>query len=300
MKILYLTQERTYKRKIREAFLAVKLQNQMSKDEILEGYLNTIYFGRGAYGIQAAAQAYFDKDAKDLTVAESAVLASVLNSPSALDPANGKEARERAARPLPVRARRHGRCRQRSTRPQAAKIYDRLPKFPKIPVTNQYGGQKGYLMTLAEPAARGGRLQRDRTSTVAGSRSSRPTTGRHQKAAQTAVQEQRPEDRPQLHIALASVEPGSGALRAMIGGRDFLKSQFNWATGVGLAGLGLQAVRAGGRPQGRDDPQLDLQRQLAARAAQRRGHREPGQPELRHGQPDLRRPSTRSTPRTST
>ena len=98
VKILYLTQERTYKRKVREAFLAVKLQNQLSKDEILEGYLNTIYFGRGAYGIEAAAQAFFDKHAKDLTVAESAVLASVLNSPSALDPANGKDARERAAR----------------------------------------------------------------------------------------------------------------------------------------------------------------------------------------------------------
>ena len=94
VKILYLSQERTWTRKIKEAFLAVKLQNELTKDEILEGYLNTIYFGRGAYGIQAAAQAYFDKDAKDLTVPESAVLASVLNSPSALDPANGKDSRE--------------------------------------------------------------------------------------------------------------------------------------------------------------------------------------------------------------
>ena len=61
VKVLYLSQERTLSRKVKEAFLSLKIQQQKSKDEILEGYLNTIYFGRGAYGIQAAASAYFDK-----------------------------------------------------------------------------------------------------------------------------------------------------------------------------------------------------------------------------------------------
>ena len=59
VKILYLNQERTYSRKAKEAILSLKIQRQMSKQQILEGYLNTIYFGRGAYGIQAAAKAYF-------------------------------------------------------------------------------------------------------------------------------------------------------------------------------------------------------------------------------------------------
>ena len=68
VKILYLSQERSYKRKLKEAVLSLKIQQQLSKSEILEGYLNTIYFGRGAYGVQAAAQAYFDKDAKDLSL----------------------------------------------------------------------------------------------------------------------------------------------------------------------------------------------------------------------------------------
>ena len=86
VKILYLSQERTLTRKVKEAFVSLKIQRQQSKDEILQGYLNTIYFGRGAYGIQAAAQAYFDKDAKDLTVQEGAVLASVLNSPDGVRP----------------------------------------------------------------------------------------------------------------------------------------------------------------------------------------------------------------------
>ena len=95
VKVFYLSQERTFTRKVKEAFVSLKLQRQTSKDEILQGYLNTIYFGRGAYGIQAAAQAYFDKDAKDLNVAEGAVLASVLNSPTALDPAGGADNRQR-------------------------------------------------------------------------------------------------------------------------------------------------------------------------------------------------------------
>ena len=94
VKILYLTQERSLDRKVREAILSLKLQRKMSKEQVLEGYLNTIYFGRGAYGVEAAAQAFFDKPAAELTLRESAVLASVLNNPTNLDPANGKEAKQ--------------------------------------------------------------------------------------------------------------------------------------------------------------------------------------------------------------
>ena len=68
----------------------MKIARELSKDQILEGYLNTIYFGRGAYGVDAAAQAYFRVPASQLTVPQSAVLAAVLNSPSNLDPAVSK------------------------------------------------------------------------------------------------------------------------------------------------------------------------------------------------------------------
>jgi membrane peptidoglycan carboxypeptidase len=93
VKILYLTQEQSLKRKLKEAFLSLKLQREQSKQQILEGYLNTIYFGRGAYGIQAASMAYFDIPAQDLNLKQAAVLASVLNDPNDLDPEEGKEAR---------------------------------------------------------------------------------------------------------------------------------------------------------------------------------------------------------------
>ena len=93
VKILYLSQERTLSRKVKEAFLSLKVQQQQSKSAILEGYLNTIYFGRGAYGVQAAANAYFDKPAKKLTVPESAMLAAILNSPNYLKPERGAPGR---------------------------------------------------------------------------------------------------------------------------------------------------------------------------------------------------------------
>jgi membrane peptidoglycan carboxypeptidase len=92
VKILYLTQDQTIKRKLDEAVLSTKIQRELTKEQVLEGYLNTIYFGRGAYGIQAAARAYFAKDAADLNLRQAAVLASVLNNPSRFDPANGDSA----------------------------------------------------------------------------------------------------------------------------------------------------------------------------------------------------------------
>ena len=99
VKILYLTQERSCTRKIKEAILSLKIQQQLSKQEILEGYLNTIYFGRGAYGVQAAAKAYFGSRRRaSSTLQQSAVLASVLNNPRSYDPANGKRNKRGAAR----------------------------------------------------------------------------------------------------------------------------------------------------------------------------------------------------------
>src|SRR5699024_6952912 len=86
--------EVSYERKAKEIVIAAKMTNEWSKDQILEAYLNTIYFGRGAYGIAAAATAYFNKPLEDLTVEEGALLAGVIQSPTALDPLNNPEASE--------------------------------------------------------------------------------------------------------------------------------------------------------------------------------------------------------------
>jgi penicillin-binding protein 1A len=95
-KNLFLTQERTFQRKMQEVVLALWLEQKFSKDQILELYLNRVYFGAGAYGVEQAAQRYFGKPAKKVTVAEAALLAGLVKSPSRLAPTrnfNGAQAR---------------------------------------------------------------------------------------------------------------------------------------------------------------------------------------------------------------
>jgi membrane peptidoglycan carboxypeptidase len=236
VKILYLTQERSYTRKIKEAILSLKIQRQQSKTEILEGYLNTIYFGRGAYGIEAAAQAYFNKHAKWLTLRQSAVLASVLNNPTGMDPANGADAKDE----LEARYDRVlGDMGELNMVPaeEAAKAAERLPKFPKQEPGSTYGGQKGHMLKLVKDELH--RLgYTDEEIDGGGLRVTTTFTPEAMKAAEDGVLEAKPEGfgDKQLHIGVASVEPGTGALRGFYAGQDYLDSQINWAVAGGSVG----------------------------------------------------------------
>ncbi len=229
VKVLYLSQERTITRKVKEAFLSLKIQREKSKNEILQGYLNTIYFGRGAYGIQAAAQAYFGKDAKDLSVREGAVLASVLNSPGNLDPAESPEARQRLV----------GRYRyvldgmaKMGSLPAARVVTAerRLPRFPQIKQSDQYGGQKGYMLAMVKKELLAQNFT-DAEIEGGGLRVTTTFTRGAMSAAAHAVRQERPKGLKQLHIGVASVDPRSGALRGFYAGQDYLKSNggLNWA-----------------------------------------------------------------------
>ncbi|NYG54144.1 transglycosylase domain-containing protein [Nocardioides perillae] len=236
VKILYLTQERALKRKIKEAFLSLKVQRQQSKREILEGYLNTIYFGRGAYGIQAASEAFFDVEAKDLNLRQAAVLASVLNNPSALDPANGEDARER------LRGRYEYVLTQMAEteaidEQRAERAMQRLPKFPEIEADNQYGGQRGHVLTMVKDELLRLGFQEEEIE-GGGLRVTTTFTRQAMDAAREGVEAQRPEGfgPQQLHVGVASVEPGTGAVRGIYGGQDYLQSQINWAVAGGQAG----------------------------------------------------------------
>ena len=97
VKSLLLTPERSYERKIQEVILSLRLEQQLTKDEILYLYLNQIYLGDGAYGIAAAAQVYFSKDVEDLTLPEAAVLAGLPQAPSRYLADPSREACTRAA-----------------------------------------------------------------------------------------------------------------------------------------------------------------------------------------------------------
>jgi membrane peptidoglycan carboxypeptidase len=235
VKILYLTSERSYKRKVKEAIVARKLSKQQTKDQILEGYLNTIYFGRGAYGIEAAAEIWFGVRAKELNLRQSVALASVINNPTQFDPANG-EANATAML---------GRMRHvlsgmvemgKITSAEADEAGKALPKFHKGAATPSLGGQRGHALALVKKE-----LVRLGVATEAqidggGLKVYTTLSRKAMKATEEGVKEIRPTGRKQLHVAAASVEPGTGALRAFYGGQDYLESQLNWALAGGQVG----------------------------------------------------------------
>src|SRR5512133_3504317 len=148
IKILYLNSERTLTRKFRELFLAYKISKKMSNEDILAGYLNTIYFGHGAYGVQAASQAYFNIDAKKLSVRQAAFLATVVNNPSMYDPS---EKNNRARILSRYRYVINSMAEMGDITPaQAATYAQKLPKFPEVPANQRYGGPKGFLLKMVE------------------------------------------------------------------------------------------------------------------------------------------------------
>src|SRR3954469_8339995 len=98
VKNVYLSSERTFSRKIKEAVLSIKLEQEFSKQEILTRYLNTVYFGRGAYGIGAAVRTYFGHDLSKVTLPEAAYLAGLIRSPETADAANPKQVPEAIVR----------------------------------------------------------------------------------------------------------------------------------------------------------------------------------------------------------
>jgi len=247
VKILYLNQDRSYTRKVKEAILSLKIQRQQSKKEILANYLNTIYFGRGAYGVQAASQAYFRKPAKELNLRESVVLARVLNNPTAYDPANGDTAKESLKAGYDFILKAMARL-DYITEEQSTKAQRRLPKFPPVVKEDSYGGQRGHMLAMVK--AELARLGYPEEEVVG--KGLRVTTTLRKKdmdAAAEGVKEARPEGfgDKNLHVGVASVEPGTGAIRGFYGGQDYLQSQLNWAVAGGQAGSILKpfALAAG-------------------------------------------------------
>lgn len=247
VKILYLTQQRTLKRKIKEAFLSLKIQQKQSKSEILEGYLNTIYFGRGAYGVQAAANAYFGIPAKQLNASQSAMLAAVLNSPNYLSPDRNDASRSALLNRYDYVVR--GMVSMGAIgESDAAEISDKLPDVKKPTTSNLYGGQKGFMLDLVKSE-----LTRlgfsDEEIEAGGLRVTTTFTRKAMDAAQKAVEQERPDgfSDKQLHVGVASVDVKTGGLLGFFAGQDFLQSQINWAAAHDSPGSAFKpfAVAAG-------------------------------------------------------
>ena len=233
-KTAFLTPDQTIKRKIRELIIAIKLENSMTKDEILENYLNTIYFGRGAYGVETAAQVYFGKSVRDLTLRQSAVLASVLRSPGYYDPGLREGNAERLA------ARYRYTIRGMVSAGWADKKLLENLEMPKVLARSKTGilaGPKGYLVSAVQKELNNLGFS-DEKLMVGGLRVTTTLNKKAQEAAVLAVEKESPKDAPDdLYIGLAAVRPGTGAILAMYGGRDYVERQLNNATqGITQAG----------------------------------------------------------------
>jgi membrane peptidoglycan carboxypeptidase len=220
----FLTQERSWTRKLRETLLAVKLETLVSKDQILNDYLNTIYFGRGAYGIEAAAIAYFGVPAAELTPAQGAVLASLIKSPNGLAPEDQPEQlRARWGYVLDAMV-------ERGWLTQQQRQQAEFPRIIKQRATDRLGGQTGFLLNAVTTELI--TLGFDETEIQRGGLHITSTFDRRaQRAAVRAVQDAGPQSATKgLRIGLAAVRPGTGEVIAMYGGRDFIDDQINNAT----------------------------------------------------------------------
>lgn len=216
-KLLFTGGDRTLSRKIRELVLANQLELQVSKADVLELYLNTVYFGNGAYGVERASERYFGKTADSLTVAEGALLAGLIRSPTAYDPVrNPQQAKER--RDLVLRLMREQskitatEWREATAAPivitpplETASIAPHFVDTVRQELIDVLGAERVYggglsVYTTIEPAIQ---QEAEKAASVFSS------------------------DEPE--VALVALRPSTGHVVAMVGGRDFSANQFNLA-----------------------------------------------------------------------
>ena len=238
-KTAFLTPERSIQRKIKELVIAIKLENQFTKDQILENYLNTIYFGRGSYGVQTASQVYFGTTVDQLTTAQAAVLASILRSPGLYDPGFKKENLPRLEKRFTYVI--DGMVEANWLDAEKAKKI----KFPVINprvTSGALAGPKGYVISWVEHELN--KLGFTDEQLLVGGYIIKTTLVKDaQEAAVAAVNKEAPTKAPEnLHIGLVAIKPGTGEILAMYGGKDYLKYQFNAATqGIASGGSSFKA-----------------------------------------------------------
>ena len=233
-KTAFLTPSRTIQRKIKELVISIKLENQLSKDQIFENYLNTIYFGRGSYGVMTASQQYFNRNVDQLTNAQAAVIASILRSPGLYDPAfkKGNEARL-IARFDYVK---NGMIEAGWLDAKAATKMKFPPVAPRS-TSGQLSGPKGHIIEAVQKEL--AKLGFSQEQLLVGGLVIKTTLDqRAQQSAVDAVNKFYPAKAPDnLHVGLVAIRPGTGEIVALYGGRDYLARQLSDATqSIALAG----------------------------------------------------------------
>jgi membrane peptidoglycan carboxypeptidase len=229
VKNYFLTQDQTLSRKAKEIMISIKIAKQKSKDQILEDYLNTIYYGRGAYGVQTAAKAYFGKDVSKLNAAEGALLASVIRGPSYYDPGLGAEQKKNAEERVDYVL--EG-MQSQGWLTEEQRRRSTVPKVVKYQAGRGASGPTGYLVAQVKAELKGRVKLTDADIDRGGYKIVTTIDKKSQDAAVKAVRARMPEGAAgkDLHVGLTSIKPGDGAVVAMYGGADYGKTQFNAAT----------------------------------------------------------------------
>ncbi|GAA3371959.1 transglycosylase domain-containing protein [Streptomyces sannanensis] len=235
VKNYYLGQEQTLTRKGKEFFIAIKLDREKSKDHILEGYLNTSYFGRSAYGIQAAAQAYYGKDIRDIDTAQGAYLASLLNAPSAYDvvvhPENKAAALARWNYVLDGMV-------KEGWLTAAERGGMRFAEPGRVRPASGLSGQRGYIVQAVKDHLTRNKIVDEDTLAAGGLRITTTVERKKQNALAKAVDDQvrsqldkdrRKADRD-VRVGGASIDPATGKVVALYGGFDYTKQYVSNAT----------------------------------------------------------------------
>ncbi|WP_328911265.1 penicillin-binding protein [Streptomyces sp. NBC_00234] len=279
-----LSQDQTLSRKFKELFITLKVGGEMDKRDVMAGYLNVSYYGRGAWGLQAAARTYYDKDATDLTPSECAFLATLLKGATYFDPAGVPEVDPHKATKAKNRARAEDRWKWildeevKDNRMEEAErvTYDTFP-MPVAPKKNaQLGGQTGYLVDLAksyvlnntdvtsQELARGGyeiftTFKKDKVKQL-------------QKAVEDVDSanidpKKRPTKDTHVEFGGASIDTSTGAIVATYGGRDATEHYTNNAdpTGAQVGSTFKPFVLAAAMQYGKRDPKLGEEQSLAER-----------------------------------
>ncbi|WKE73885.1 transglycosylase domain-containing protein [Streptomyces sp. WP-1] len=235
VKNYYLAQEQTVTRKAKEFFISIKLDRNKSKDEILEGYLNTSYFGRNAYGIQAAAQAYYGRDAKDLDPARAAYLAALVNAPSEYDVVAHPENRSAAVARWNYVL--DGMVKQ-GWLSQSERTGMKFPMPKEQTLSTGMSGQRGYLVDAVKHYLIANHILDSDQLEAGGYRITTTIQKGKQDAFVKAVNDQlvskldKKNNKVDSYVRAggASVDPKTGQVVAMYGGIDYVKQYTNGAT----------------------------------------------------------------------
>jgi 1A family penicillin-binding protein len=222
----YLSSERTLTRKLKEAILSVKVERELDKDEILERYLNTVYFGRGAYGVEKAAEVFFGKDAADLELHEAALLAGLIRAPERADPERDPAAAERRRQLVLNALVRNGELTQAEA--DAAAALDLGTHGRRTP-GDELKGTTGYFVEEVRTWAV--RQFGERLAYGGGLRIETTLDPRMQAIAERVIYTDMAfTEEGDPDVALVTMDD-TGAILAMIGGRDYATQKVNMAIG---------------------------------------------------------------------